>query len=769
MVCRGNHEDAEAEAFAGETNRMRKPFCAALLLCCAWITAGAQRRSFQISPLLDSSPDSSPINQRQDLATTEVPALYQRFVDPKEGVLQLDVTVTDASGKPISGLDQGDFTLLDNGKPTKILTFHASDPAAQKPDEHTELILVLDQLYLNYLNASQAEKVLDLFLHQNGGHLALPTTIYRLTDDGLSVTSHPSTDGNALAAEISDKKGMRPVAWNKTAFYFFEDKRILLHASTLGSIAIEARKVPGRKLVVWIGYGWPLAGAKRDSELDEITELSTRLREARIALYRVNAWFDPKVNDPEHSYDYRKYIAGVENKQDASAANYSLEVLATQSGGAVYGLMQAVNGSAPLDKIAPIILEPIARILAENSASYSLSFDPPRTQAIDEYHDLKVEIRKPDLVAHTRAGYYNEPVNFEQPRAIPPQQLSVAQLEQKLAQTGHGSQFQLDLELSNSELTERMSSARLNAWKSRLHNKKVWQALVALADSSAFLNLPTAEIPALPKPTLAEQKEQFMRIVRYLSDLTPKLPSLEATRTTDRYEEPKLLDGQTWKTARIDRSLHLETSDTVTIRYINGEDFIESGSGKDKKAKKGSRYLETKGTFGGILSLVLFDATNGKITWGGWESGESGPLAVFRYSVPENLSHYHVSTCCYPEDLGGGLFRRQPAYHGSIAFDPATGAILRLTVQPELSEKLPATRGDIVIEYAPVKIGDGTYLCPVKSITIMPGRTLHTISEWGGRFQFYGPIENMLIDVSFSNYHRFGSTARILTDVQEAP
>ncbi len=744
--------------------------CATFLLFCAGASAQAPTGMGNFNPPYISPPPDTTNHQRPPQDPSGIPALYQRFTDPAEGVLQLDVTVTDAAGKPVTGLNRDDFTLFDNDKPTRILTFHAGDPAAPRPDAPTELILVLDQLYLNHANATQAEKFLLQFLRQNGGHLAHPTTIYRLTIDGLSVSSHPSTDGNALAAEISHKTGMRPIAWNETAFYTSENYRVPLHASALGSIAIEARKEPGRKLVVWIGYGWPLGGVKMDSEFDEITEISTRLREARITLYRVNAWFDPKVNDPEHPYDYQKYLVGVQNKQDASPANYSLEVLATQSGGAVYGVMLAGNGSDPLDTGAPIVLDSLARILAENSCSYSLSFDPPRTQVIDEYHRLRVEIGKPGLVAHTRTGYYNEPVNFEQPRAIPPQQLSVAQLEQKLAQSGHGSEFQFELELSNSELTERMSSAKLNAWKSRLHNKKVWQALVALADSSAFLKLPDAEIPALPKPTLAEQQEQLMRIVRYMSDLTPKLPSLVATRTTDRYEEPKLLDGQTWKTARIDRSLHLETSDTVTIRYMNGEDFIESGSGKDKKAKKNSIYLETQGTFGGILSLVLSDATNGKITWGGWESGESGPLAVFRYSVPENLAHFHISTCCYPKDLGGGLFRRQPAYHGSMAFDPATGAILRLTVQPELSEKLPTTRGDVVIEYAPVKIGDGgTYICPVKSITIMPGRTLHTISEWGERFQFYGPFETLLTDVTFRNYHRFGSTSRLLTDVSDAP
>jgi len=704
--------------------------------------------------------------------SAEPTALDQRQPDPEEGIIQLDVTVTDASGTPVAGLDRADFTLFDNDKPAKILTFHECDQAVQKPDAPTDLILVLDQLNLNPQDAAQAEKSLNEFLSQDGGHLVLPTSVYRLSWRGLSVTSQPSTDGNALAAEIAKKNGMRPILWESPNKGFNEsDLPDLNSRLALGSIALEAIKKPGRKLVVWIGYGWPAPLWSQTYDFDQITEFSTRLREARITLYRVNAWDDPKVKNNNHPYDYRSFLEGVQEEKDASSAKVSLEVLATQSGGAVYGVMKYadfVKGRPSPDQIAHIVVDSIASIVAENSASYSLSFDPPRMQSVDEYHSLKVEIRKPGLVAHTRAGYYDEPVYYDQPRRIPAQHLSVAQLEQMLEQSRRKSESQLVRELSTIELTERMSSARLIAWESRLPGKKAWQALVALADASIFLDPPAAEIPALPKPTLAEQREQFSRIVHYLGDMVPKLPNLFATRTTDRYEEPKTPDSDTWKTARDDRSLHLETSNTVTVYYRNGDDFVESDSRNDKKANKGTRSLEAHGTFGAILTTVIPDAVYGNLTWAGWEMGKSSPMAVFRYSVPESHSHYNISYCCYPESLGGGVFQRLTGYHGKIAFDPASGAILRLTVQADLSEKLPLIRSDIAVEYGPVETGGRTYICPVKSVSISRGRTLRSILIWGESFQIYGPFETLLTDVSFRDYHRFGSTSRILLDSPDA-
>lgn len=43
--------------------------------------------------------------------------------DRPEGLIRLDVVVADQTGKPVSGLSQAEFKLLDNGQPAPIVSF----------------------------------------------------------------------------------------------------------------------------------------------------------------------------------------------------------------------------------------------------------------------------------------------------------------------------------------------------------------------------------------------------------------------------------------------------------------------------------------------------------------------------------------------------------------------------------------------------------------------------------------------------------------------
>src|SRR5262245_66616425 len=47
--------------------------------------------------------------------------------------VQLDVIVTDASGKPVTGLTQGDFTVLEDKKEQKLTTFVFVEGRLPKP------------------------------------------------------------------------------------------------------------------------------------------------------------------------------------------------------------------------------------------------------------------------------------------------------------------------------------------------------------------------------------------------------------------------------------------------------------------------------------------------------------------------------------------------------------------------------------------------------------------------------------------------------------
>jgi hypothetical protein len=42
-----------------------------------------------------------------------------------EGLMHLDVVVTDRAGKPVSGIDRRDFTLFDQGQSEKIVSLDA--------------------------------------------------------------------------------------------------------------------------------------------------------------------------------------------------------------------------------------------------------------------------------------------------------------------------------------------------------------------------------------------------------------------------------------------------------------------------------------------------------------------------------------------------------------------------------------------------------------------------------------------------------------------
>lgn len=699
------------------------------------------------------SAQAGPAPQDQQLSQPSSP-----LSDAAEGRIKLDVVVTNKVdspweyGKPVPGLESKDFTLLDDNQPAKILSFSAFYPTAAKPDPPVEVILVIDMINRPSKDVSDDEQhEVEKFLRQNGGHLAQPVSIYRLSDAGLSVTPHPSTDGNALATEIAQKGGLREFSLDQGDLSLqnssFQNQ--LIHRQTalsaLGSIALIERRKPGRKLLVWVGYGGPVG----ENSFEWITEFLTRIREARMTLSSVSFW-----RNPDRRFPYELYLGGVKSALQSSAGNLALQVIATQSGGRA------------LEEPGNDFVEMIGACVQDASAFYTISFDPPRTDQVDVYHDLKVEVSKPGLIARTSTGYYDQPVYYDQPY-VAAEHVTVAQLEQALGNSRHSSDAETARQLSTMELTERLSSTRLSSWKARLPGAKSRAALVAVADASVFLGLPAAEIPASAAPDLNAQRLMQSRTIDYLLNTIPKLPDFFATRTTVRYREPPLKDGQTWKTTIGDRSLHLAGSSSATVLYRNGYEVVDAEKGN--KSEEGKASLKMKGTFGPILTAAL-GAARSDLTWSRWEQGTGAPRAVFRYTVPRGNSHLEVTYCCLLDDgNGSGIFQRLPGYHGEIAIDPESGALLRLTVETDLElnlhPNLPILRSDILVEYGPVEIAGNTRICLVRSVSLVRARTIFEMREWGESFRIYGPYETMLDDVAFKDYHMFRGETRILTGV----
>jgi predicted house-cleaning NTP pyrophosphatase (Maf/HAM1 superfamily) len=99
------------------------------------------------------------------------------------------------------------------------------------------------------------------------------------------------------------------------------------------------------------------------------------------------------------------------------------------------------------------------------------------------------------------------------PKDAGPQKMTVAQLEQALAAAQDMPDAEAAQHLAGMELTERLSAAKLARWQAALPGEKARQALLLLADQSAFLDPPAEEIPDNPAPAAAALRQMMTLLV----------------------------------------------------------------------------------------------------------------------------------------------------------------------------------------------------------------------------------------------------------------
>ena len=373
--------------------------------------------------------------------------------------------------------------------------------------------------------------------------------------------------------------------------------------------------------------------------------------------------------------------------------------------------------------------------------------------------------------------------------------LTVAQLEKTLSSevARHHSDDDMMREFGSFDLTERLTDATRNRISTSLHlGPQTTLALQLLADESAVLDPPAAELPNTPPPDAATAKRILDAATSYVTSTLPHLPDFLATRTTTTFNDTaQILKVNEWP---VHAGLHLigQSSREITFRddhEITAPAPQSAKASSPAQTRPVGRGLQAYGEFGPLLGLVFVDSAKGTIAFHHWEQSPRGPVAVFHYAVPKAESHYNVNYCCLFEGLrtggrgggrrggggGGGtntvqsgastLFHKVPAYHGSLFIDPATGVVLRMMVEAEMGDG-PVSRADTVIEYGQVTIGDRKFICPLRSMNLyvgpfepgpraseMPGAGMLTVEPTGTLY---------VNETSFTNYHRLGSEMRIL-------
>jgi VWFA-related protein len=381
--------------------KMQRSLCLAVVLSWALLSMaqepGTSTGTTGQTPIPPASAPSDPVLANRPPAR---PSRLAGAITP-EGRIHLDVLVSDAAGKSVPDLGPQDFKLLDNNQPRRILSFRSYDGVTVKPKPPVEVILLCDTVNLPFPQVAFTRQQIAKFLHENGGQLTQPVSIMLLTDAGLRVQPRSSVDGNALASVLDEIKGGVHTIYGAMGADG-DLQRFQLSVRQMAIIADNEATRPGRKLLIWIGPGWPMLNSNnfhfsdKDQRryFDTIVELSTKLREARMAVYSVAP--ANIQSDGQRTFMYKDFVKGVPSALKADTGNLALKVLATRSAGLVLG---------PDNDLAA----QIDRCIADANAFYTISFDPPVADHADEYHDLKVEVTEPGLTVRTAAGYYNQP------------------------------------------------------------------------------------------------------------------------------------------------------------------------------------------------------------------------------------------------------------------------------------------------------------------------------------------------------------------------
>jgi VWFA-related protein len=362
------------------------------ILVCASMPMGAQSGS------------RAPI-QNQPVPDRDHPALSHRTPQhpgAPEGQIKIDVLVTDAAGRPVAGLQQGDFTLVDNKKRRPIASFRALDGVlgAGPGEPPVQVILLVDVTNTSLRVVGNERYQIESFLRRDGGKLVQPMLVKVFDDYGLKGRAEPTRDGNLLADELN-----KAVSTIHSAPLTIESDadRVTRSLNTLQRITEAEDKRPGRTILIWIGEGWPMLENSRiqftrhdyDVQFDRVVTASRGLREARITLYSIYPT-DPGTTDGSRVQHYRSFLKGVSSVNQVRPGDLALPVLAIHSGG--------------LALVAPGDLgDQIASCIAEAQSYYTLTFDPATAKHVDEYHELVVHVDKPELNARTSTGYYAEP------------------------------------------------------------------------------------------------------------------------------------------------------------------------------------------------------------------------------------------------------------------------------------------------------------------------------------------------------------------------
>lgn len=363
-------------------------------------------------------------------------------------VVELDVSVSDSSGRPVHGLKKTDFVVTDNGHPRDIRIFAGeidtnrkmpASGATPAPRVYSNRIgmrdspivtaIVLDAIprpaglqkntgrFANFEPKLWFKRVsveaLDAIYRMEPGEMI---AIYAACPSLRIVQDYTSDPGRLVASleafvppPLSDAFGKRQPST--------VDALVPPMLSVLREVATRMSGASGRKSVVWISqaYGTEL----KQSAIGEATDSTINaFNNANVPLYAVDARFSPTCEPPADIPEGRASVVALTCSQSPDISDDWMESLARSTGGRAFsgGNVDAVQERDAQGKLTwgrygmqgdeGLVSEAIRFAIDGSRAAYEIGFYVSESELDGSAHSLRVTIpAKPKYELRYRSGY----------------------------------------------------------------------------------------------------------------------------------------------------------------------------------------------------------------------------------------------------------------------------------------------------------------------------------------------------------------------------
>jgi VWFA-related protein len=361
-------------------------------------------------------------------------------------IVQVDVSVLDKDRRPVRGLTQSDFTVLEDGKARSIVAFvpvelaetRQEEPSAAwvrdvAPDVTTNrarregrLVVIMFDWSIRFEDQLLAQRIGRAAVDQLGPD-DLAAVVFSSAFGNSGVPQNFTADRARLLSAINqrfavalhnpphgpghDPRNTNEVMIDDPEGYESGDCHCrVCVAETIGRVADAVRDVQGRrKILLFIGTYFRLYESLKGPQSrqgPQFTpglggkqviypgECSARLKSAREKMERSTSLANLTI----HSVD----PVGIESEANSPLGGAKVGMLDRQED--LRALADTTGGRSVMNTGAPE--EHLPELFAESHAYYLLAFAPADRQPNGKYHKIDVKVTRPGVSVRTRSGYY---------------------------------------------------------------------------------------------------------------------------------------------------------------------------------------------------------------------------------------------------------------------------------------------------------------------------------------------------------------------------